>query len=138
MKACWEGIGREHSQHTLRLGDKEPHKEEHGHAEAAKDEVRSVAMVADSGQHVGYGACNDKVEQPLGGGGKGDVLVPISTIVHFAVTPRRVLHRANKGGKRLTKGRSRAVGISDTRIQHAGPHPNWKNMAKTKMQTRAK
>jgi hypothetical protein len=33
---------------------------------------------------------------------------------------------------------SLAVGISETIIQQQGPHPNWKNAAKKKMQAKAK
>lgn len=59
--------------HALRLRDKEPREEEHGEAEAAIDEIRPVARIADGRHHVRGGAGNDKVEQPLGRGSQRDV-----------------------------------------------------------------
>lgn len=58
---------------TLGFGNKEPDEDEHGQAEAGEGDEGSVAALAHGDQHVGHGAGNDEVEEPLGGGGKGDV-----------------------------------------------------------------
>ena len=57
----------------LRLRHQEPSKDEHGGAEAGEGDESAVAAAAHGDEHVGDGARDDEVEEPLGGGGEGDV-----------------------------------------------------------------
>lgn len=57
----------------LGLRNEEPDEKEHAQAEAGESDESSVAALAHGHQHVGHGASDDEVEEPLGSGGKGNV-----------------------------------------------------------------
>jgi hypothetical protein len=57
----------------LGLGNQEPDEDEHGEAEAGERDESTVTALAHGGQHVGDSTRNDQVEEPLCGGGEGDV-----------------------------------------------------------------
>lgn len=57
----------------LGLGNEEPDEDEHAQAEAGESDESTVSALAHGHQHVGHGASDDKVEEPLSGGGERDV-----------------------------------------------------------------
>lgn len=57
----------------LGLGHEEPDEDEHGQTEARERDEGAVAALAHGDEHVGHSAGDDEVEEPLGGGGEGDV-----------------------------------------------------------------
>ena len=51
--------------HALCLRDEEPREDAHAEAEGAEEEVGAVAAFAHGGEHGGYAAGDDEVEEPL-------------------------------------------------------------------------
>jgi hypothetical protein len=57
----------------LSLRDEEPDENEHAQTEAGESNESAVAACSHSDQHVWHCAGDDKVEEPLGGGGESNV-----------------------------------------------------------------
>ena len=104
----------------LGLGNEEPDEEEHAQAEAGEGDECTVASTAHGHQHVRHSAGNDKVEEPLSGGGKRHVETTEASSGDLRDVDPADLHSS------LALPQALMLVIAKL----TGPQPHWKKDAK--------
>lgn len=104
----------------LGLGNEEPDEDEHGQAEASKGDECTVTTRAHGHQHVGHSTSNDKVEEPLGGGGERNVKATETSGRDLRDIDPADLHSSLASPRTLMPPIGKLT----------GPQPHWKKDAK--------
>jgi hypothetical protein len=104
----------------LGLGDEEPDEDEHAQAEAGEGDECTVTALAHGDQHVRDSTSDDKVEEPLGGGGE--------RYVEATETSGRNLGNVDPADLYISLAPTQTWMFANWKL--TGPQPHWKKDAK--------